>query len=44
MSVYPWVVVGSKGMAGAARFLLGSVPNTVSHHITTDLLIVGTDR
>lgn len=37
------VVVGSKGMAGAARFLLGSVPNTVSHHIKRDLLIVGTD-
>lgn len=37
------VVVGSKGMTGATRFLLGSVPNSVSHHITTDLLIIKTD-
>jgi nucleotide-binding universal stress UspA family protein len=36
------VVVGNKGMTGAARFLLGSVPNKVSHHLTTDLLIVRT--
>ena len=36
------VVVGNKGMTGAARFLLGSVPNKVSHHIDTDLLIVRT--
>jgi nucleotide-binding universal stress UspA family protein len=36
------VVVGNKGMTGAARFLLGSVPNKVSHHITSDLLIVRT--
>ena len=26
------VVVGNKGMTGAKRFLLGSVPNKVSHH------------
>lgn len=36
------VVVGNRGMTGAARFLLGSVPNKVSHHTTTDLLIVKT--
>lgn len=36
------VVVGSKGMTGAARFLLGSVPNKISHHVTADLLIVRT--
>ncbi len=36
------VVVGNKGMTGAARFLLGSVPNKVSHHIDADLLIVRT--
>jgi nucleotide-binding universal stress UspA family protein len=37
------LVVGSVGMTGARRFLLGSVPNKVSHHATTDLLIVKTD-
>ena len=36
------VIVGNKGMTGAARFLLGSVPNKVSHHIASDLLIVRT--
>ena len=36
------VVVGNKGMTGASRFLLGSVPNKVSHHIDADLLIVRT--
>lgn len=36
------VVVGSKGMTGAARFLLGSVPDKISHHGTSDLLIVRT--
>jgi nucleotide-binding universal stress UspA family protein/nitrite reductase/ring-hydroxylating ferredoxin subunit len=33
------VVVGNKGMAGARRFLLGSVPNSVSHDAPTDVLI-----
>lgn len=37
------LVVGSVGMSGAKRFLLGSVPNKVSHHASTDLLIVKTD-
>jgi nucleotide-binding universal stress UspA family protein len=36
------IVVGSKGMTGAGRFLLGSVPNRVSHHAPCDLLIVHT--
>ena len=36
------VVVGNKGMTGAGRFLLGSVPNKVSHHVGADLLIVRT--
>lgn len=38
------VVVGNRGMTGGARFLLGSVPHKVSHHVETDLLIVKTDR
>lgn len=37
------LVVGSVGMTGARRFLLGSVPNKISHHATTDVLIVKTD-
>lgn len=37
------IVVGSVGMSGAKRFLLGSVPNKVSHHAPTDVLIVKTD-
>lgn len=36
------VVVGSRGMSGAARFLLGSVPNRVSHHAPCTVLIVRT--
>jgi nucleotide-binding universal stress UspA family protein len=36
------VIVGNKGMTGARRFLLGSVPNKVSHHATTSVLIVNT--
>ena len=38
------LVVGSVGMSGARRFLLGNVPNKVSHHAETDLLIVKTDK
>lgn len=41
---YDLVVVGNKGMAGAGRFLLGSVPNKVSHHVDRHLLIVHTTR
>lgn len=36
------VIVGNKGMTGAKRFLLGSVPNRVSHHAPTSVLIVHT--
>lgn len=36
------VVVGNRGMTGPSRFLMGSVPNKVSHHIERDLLIVKT--
>jgi nucleotide-binding universal stress UspA family protein len=36
------VVVGSRGMSGAKRFVLGSVPNAVSHHAQCSVLIVKT--
>ena len=36
------IVVGSKGLTSASRFLLGSVANTVSHHAPCDILIVHT--
>jgi nucleotide-binding universal stress UspA family protein len=36
------IVVGNKGMKGAKRFLLGSVPNKVSHHAPCSVLIVRT--
>lgn len=36
------IVVGSKGMTKASRFLLGSVPNRVSHHAPCDVFIVHT--
>ena len=38
------LVVGNRGMAGARRFVLGSVPNKVSHHCATNLLIVDTSK
>jgi nucleotide-binding universal stress UspA family protein len=34
------LVVGNKGMSGAARFLLGSVPNRCAHHAPCSVLIV----
>jgi nucleotide-binding universal stress UspA family protein len=34
------VLVGNKGMTGARRFLLGSVPNKISHHAPCSVLIV----
>lgn len=37
------LVVGSVGMTGAKRFMLGNVSNKVSHHAKSDLLIVKTD-
>jgi nucleotide-binding universal stress UspA family protein len=36
------IVVGNKGMTGAKRFLLGSVPNKVSHHAPCAVWIVRT--
>jgi nucleotide-binding universal stress UspA family protein len=38
------VVVGNRGMSGMKRFVLGSVPNKVSHHCPCSVLIVDTDR
>jgi nucleotide-binding universal stress UspA family protein len=37
------IVVGSVGMTGAKRFLLGSVPNRVAHHAACDVYVVRTD-
>ena len=37
------IVVGSRGMHGAKRFVLGSVPNKVSHHAKCSVLIVATE-
>ena len=34
------IVVGNKGMTGAKRFLLGSVPNKVSHHAPCSVMII----
>jgi 3-phenylpropionate/trans-cinnamate dioxygenase ferredoxin reductase component len=36
------IVVGNKGMSGARRFLLGSVPNKVAHYAPTNVLIAKT--
>ena len=36
------VVVGNRGMTGARRFLLGSVPNKVSHHAPCSVMIIRT--
>jgi nucleotide-binding universal stress UspA family protein len=36
------IVVGNKGMTGAKRFLLGSVPNRVSHHAPCAVMIIRT--
>jgi nucleotide-binding universal stress UspA family protein len=40
---YDLVVVGNKGMTGVSRFFkVGTVPNKLSHHLPTSLLIVRT--
>jgi nucleotide-binding universal stress UspA family protein len=40
---YDLLVMGNKGMTGVTRFFrLGSVPNTVTHHLPCSLLIVKT--
>jgi nucleotide-binding universal stress UspA family protein len=36
------IVVGNKGMTGARRFLLGSVPNKISHHAPCSVIIIRT--
>jgi nucleotide-binding universal stress UspA family protein len=36
------IVVGNKGLAGTRRYLLGSVPDKVSHHAPCSVLIVHT--
>jgi nucleotide-binding universal stress UspA family protein len=36
------IMVGNKGMSGAKRFLLGSVPNKVSHHAPCSVMIIRT--
>ena len=36
------VIVGNRGMTGAKRFLLGSVPNKISHHAPCSVLIIRT--
>lgn len=36
------VVVGNKGMSGSLRFLVGAVPDKVSHQAPCDVLIVNT--
>lgn len=34
------IIIGSRGLSGAKRFLLGSVSNSVSHHAPCPVLIV----
>ena len=36
------IVVGNRGMSSAKRFLLGNVPNKISHHSPCSVLIVHT--
>jgi nucleotide-binding universal stress UspA family protein len=38
------LVVGNRGMSGVKRFVLGSVPNKISHHAPCSVLIVDTSR
>ena len=37
------IVVGNRGMTGARRYFLGSVPNSVAHNAPCSVLIVRTD-
>ncbi len=37
------IVVGNKGVTGARRYMLGSVPNKVGHHAGCSVLVVRTD-
>jgi len=36
------IVVGNKGMGGARRYLLGDIPNKISHHAPCNVLILRT--
>ena len=36
------VILGNKGMTGAKRFLLGSVPDKISHHAPCSVMIIRT--
>ena len=36
------IIVGNRGMGGVKRFVLGSVPNKISHHAPCSVLIVHT--
>lgn len=36
------VVVGSRGLSSPTRFLLGNVPNAISHHAPCDVAIIHT--
>ncbi|MGB7685801.1 MAG: universal stress protein [Solirubrobacterales bacterium] len=36
------IVVGNKGMTGARRYILGSVPNNISHHAPCSVMIIRT--
>ena len=36
------IVIGSRGMKGGRRFMLGNVPNKVSHHAPCSVMIVKT--
>jgi len=36
------IVIGNRGRTGAKRFLLGSVPNRISHHAPCAVLIIRT--
>ncbi len=38
------IVVGNRGMHSAKRFVLGNVPNKVSHRASCNVLIVSTDQ
>ena len=38
------IVVGNRGMTSKKRFVLGSVPNKISHHAPCSVLIVDTSR
>ena len=37
------LVVGNRGMSNTTRFVLGGVPNKISHRAPCDLLIVSTE-